>query len=116
MDISSSIHPAPSILASRVSELPNRGEAIKSQATFAPSPQAQSPGNNFASAFADAIGEVNSIQVEASESIRSVAAGESQDLHGTMVAVEKAGIALKFTTQLRNKMVEAYQEIMRMQV
>lgn len=116
MDISSTIHPAPSILASRVSELPSRSEAIKSQAMSAPTSDTKGAEKGFASAFSDAIGELNSVQVEATESIRSVAAGESQDLHGTMIAIEKAGIALKFTTQLRNKMVEAYQEIMRMQV
>ena len=109
MDISSTIAPAPSILASRVSELPS---PIKASAPA----EGQRAEKGFATALSNAIGDVNSLQADAADQIKAVAAGESQDLHGTMIAIEKAGIALKLTTQIRNKAIEAYQEIMRMQV
>jgi len=42
--------------------------------------------------------------------------GESRDLHEVMLAVEKANISFQFLTQVRNKALDAYQEIMKMQV
>ncbi len=42
--------------------------------------------------------------------------GETQDLHTTMIAVQKADLSFQMMMQVRNKIVQAYQEIMRMQV
>jgi flagellar hook-basal body complex protein FliE len=42
--------------------------------------------------------------------------GQAPSVHDTMIAMEKADVSLRLTTKVRNKVVEAYQEIMRMQV
>ena len=75
------------------------------------SPLAES--GNF---FGELVGKVNDLQTQADSKIKNMMTGESRELHEVMIAVEKAGISFQFLTQVRNKAVEAYQEIMRMQV
>ncbi|PIT99177.1 MAG: flagellar hook-basal body complex protein FliE [Bdellovibrionales bacterium CG10_big_fil_rev_8_21_14_0_10_45_34] len=70
----------------------------------------------FASTLKDAITSVNSLQKNADLSAQKLVAGDRQSLHETMVAMEKADIALRLMVQVRNKLIDAYQEIMRMQV
>ncbi|OGS35101.1 MAG: flagellar hook-basal body complex protein FliE [Elusimicrobia bacterium RIFOXYB2_FULL_49_7] len=62
------------------------------------------------------IKDVNSMQNHADRSIEKMVAGEITDVHQVMVAVEEANTAFSLMTELRNKMLDAYQEIMRMQV
>lgn len=62
------------------------------------------------------VGKVNDLQTQADSKIRNMMTGESRELHEVMIAVEKAGISFQFLTQVRNKAVESYQEVMRMQV
>ena len=73
------------------------------------------PGN-FADTLKTAIGSVNELQKDADTKIQRLATGQSTNLHETMIAVEKADIALRLMLQVRNKVIEAYQEVMRMQV
>ncbi len=60
--------------------------------------------------------EVNHLQTSADVAAQKLASGQDKDIHNTMIAMEKAGVALQLTMQVRNKVLEAYQEIMRMQV
>lgn len=76
----------------------------------------QQIGDKFAEALKSSISEVNQAQVAADRAAEQVAAGETKDLHGTMIKLEEADISLRLMVQVRNKAVEAYQEIMRMQV
>ena len=73
-------------------------------------------GPLFADTLAKSIEEVNHLQKEADQAIEKLASGESQNVHGAMLAVNKADTAFRMTMQVRNKIVEAYQEVMRMQV
>lgn len=77
---------------------------------------ATSPTQDFSKAFGDAINKVNDLQNQANTAIEKLATGESQGLHEVMIAMEKASISFQFLTQVRNKALESYQEIMRMQV
>ena len=52
---------------------------------------------------------------EADQMAREFAVGKDHDLHEVMIASEKAGLSLRFLLQIRNKLLEAYQQIMRMQ-
>jgi flagellar hook-basal body complex protein FliE len=58
---------------------------------------------------------VNSELQEADQKMAEFAVGESQDLHEIMITSEKAGISFKLLMEIRNHLLEAYQEIMRMQ-
>lgn len=74
------------------------------------------PVKNFADSLKDAVQSVNDLQKNADVMSQKLATGESKNIPEVMLAVEKADIALKLMVQVRNKMIEAYQEIMRMQV
>lgn len=70
----------------------------------------------FSSFLSDAMNKVNQAQVESSNLADRFAAGEITDLHQVTVAGQKASVMLQMTMQVRNKMIESYQEIMRMSI
>lgn len=76
--------------------------------------------NNEKVSFSDflnnAISDVNKLQIESERLNEAFAAGKIDNIHQVTIAAEKADIALQFTVQIRNKILEAYQEIMRMPV
>ncbi len=66
--------------------------------------------------FTELIGKVNDLSVQSDQMVQKLATGENRSLHETMIAVEKASISFQFMSQIRNKALEAYQEVMRMPV
>ena len=62
------------------------------------------------------IKEVNASSQEAEKSSMDLASGKSSNIHETMLAVTKAELGFNMMVQMRNKVIEAYQEVMRMQV
>lgn len=70
----------------------------------------------FSSLLKDALNKVNALQLQSDEYKQLLATGDVDNLHDVTIAAEKASIALQLTLAIRNKVVEAYQEIMRMQV
>jgi len=85
----------------------------------ASSPSTSSLGEtlrDFVAMLEEAVSAVDSLQQRADEAAKALATGQSQDVHSVMIALEQANLALQLTIQVRNKLVEAYQEIMRMQV
>jgi len=83
----------------------------------APSKKTDDPeSRGFGDFLRDSIGQVNrQIQSADHEALR-MAAGEGDSIHEAMIGLEKASISLQFMIQVRNKVVEAYHEIMRMQI
>ncbi len=73
-------------------------------------------GDSFGKMLKDSVEEVNQMQSEADRSIEQLIAGESKNLHETMIAMEKASISFQLMMEVRNKIIEAYQDVMRMQV
>jgi flagellar hook-basal body complex protein FliE len=73
-------------------------------------------GAAFGEILKDAISTVNELQKQSDSEIQKVMTGESQDLHNTVMAMQKADLSFQMMMQVRNKIVQAYQEIMRMQV
>ena len=72
--------------------------------------------NPFHEFLTDTLGEVNGLIKETERLNMELAAGRITDVSEVVIASEKAGIATQLTMQVRNRAVEAYQEIMRMQV
>ena len=72
-------------------------------------------GPTFADALGRALSDVERLQSEGDRNAEQVAMGGG-NLHETALAMEKADIALRVATKVRNKIVDAYQEIMRMSV
>jgi flagellar hook-basal body complex protein FliE len=87
-------------------------------ATFLPtaSTQKTQEGNSFASWIAQEVGSVNSTIINADSDIQKLAVGEAQSLHEVMIHLEEAKLSFQLLAQVRNKLLEAYQEVMRMQV
>jgi len=73
-------------------------------------------GESFGKIFINMISDTNNLQSEAAELAQKFATGEITDIHDVMIAAEKAGVAFEMVLEIRNKLVEAYQEMMRMQV
>jgi flagellar hook-basal body complex protein FliE len=71
---------------------------------------------DFNNVLKSAMGEVGDLQEKANQSIQQMVGEGKGDLQETMIALEKADVSFKLMMQIRNKVLDAYQEIMRMQV
>ncbi|UFJ42123.1 flagellar hook-basal body complex protein FliE [Brevibacillus humidisoli] len=69
---------------------------------------------SFSDYLSNAMGQVNQAQLGAQELTKQYAAGQVDDIHQVMIAGQKASVMLQLTMQVRNKVIESYQEIMRM--
>ena len=72
------------------------------------------PGSDFKKILSSAIQEVNNLQTRANESVQEMVSGKT-DIHTTMIAMEKSGISFRLMLAVRNRMIAAYEEVMRMQ-
>ncbi|WP_256240321.1 flagellar hook-basal body complex protein FliE [Bacillus sp. V3B] len=70
----------------------------------------------FSSFLKNSIEKVNQTQIESDKMTEKLALGQDVDLHEVMIASQKASVTMQLTLEVRNKAVEAYQEMMRMQV
>jgi flagellar hook-basal body complex protein FliE len=78
-------------------------------------PGAGQPGE-FQKVLAGTIQDLQSLNTEASNSVHKFLTGENEELHTAILATERAEVAFQLGLQVRNKVVSAYQEIMRMQL
>ncbi|WP_324717718.1 flagellar hook-basal body complex protein FliE [Carboxydochorda subterranea] len=74
------------------------------------------PARPFSEVLRDAIEQVNALQLQAQDAAEALARGDVQDVHQVSLAIERAQLALELTVAVRNKVLEAYQEVSRMQV
>jgi flagellar hook-basal body complex protein FliE len=79
-------------------------------------PALKEPGSSFGEVLENAIQEVNELQTQAGTETQKLMTGEIKDIHTAMIAVQKADISFQMMMQVRNKLVTAYQEIMKMPV
>jgi len=87
-----------------------------SRTTASGSRAVEEQGQSFGNLLQKALQEVDRLQDEAEAASRAFVEWKVEDLHQVILAGEKAALALQLTVQVRNKVVEAYQELMRMQV
>lgn len=80
------------------------------------SPSEAGSGEAFESAFASAIARVDQFRLEAEGSAERFMRGENEEVHQVVLAAQRAEIAFETFLGVRNKVVSAYQEIMRMQL
>lgn len=71
---------------------------------------------SFGDILAGAINKVNEAQLKADDLTRQFLVGEVQDIHQVTIAMQEARLTMQLALEVRNKIVEAYQEIARMQV
>lgn len=72
--------------------------------------------DQFGKFLNDAMADLNAQQITVDNLNNGFVKGEISDVHQLMIASQKASLGLELTVQVRNKVIEAYQEIMRMQV
>jgi flagellar hook-basal body complex protein FliE len=85
--------------------------------TLEPAPSsAEVTQKSFADTLNAAIGSVNELQKTSDKAMQNLATGRTDNVADVMIAAEKADIALKLMMQVRNKIIDAYQEVMKMQV
>lgn len=73
-------------------------------------------GQKFSNFLNEAIQSVNNQQIQSDTMTQKLINGEDVDLHEVMIASQKASITLNATMEVRNKVIDAYQEIMRMSI
>lgn len=78
-------------------------------------PQGASP-SSFAGALEKMVNEVNQKQVASGQAVHDLQSGQNASLHQTMIAMEEASVSFQLMVEVRNKVLESYQELMRMQV
>lgn len=71
---------------------------------------------SFSSFLKQSIEKVNEAQIESDQLTEKLARGQDVDLHQVMIASQKSSVTMQLTLEVRNKAIEAYQEMMRMQV
>lgn len=79
-------------------------------------PSSSESQQNFGAYLKNAINDVNTNQVQSDVLTEKLVLGENVELHDVMIAAQKATITLNATMEVRNKVIEAYQEIIRMPV
>ena len=75
-----------------------------------------SRGSEFSNILQGAIDQVEGASNSANQSVQNFLSGDGEDLHSTVLAVQRANLEFDMLMQVRNKVVSAYQEVMRMQM
>lgn len=79
-------------------------------------PVAEAGAPSFKELLSQAIAEVDQAHKVSDQQIQGVLSGEVQDVHSAMIAMQKADLSFQMMMQVRNKLIDAYHEVMRMQV
>ena len=100
-----------------MSEILIRGGDLLPTSLNSPQPAGNSGGaNDFSTVLKGAIEDINNLQNKADEAITKVQLDNTASIHEAVIALEKADVSFRAMMQVRNKIVEAYQEVMRIQV
>jgi flagellar hook-basal body complex protein FliE len=81
-----------------------------------PSTSSAGQSGDFQKVLTGAISQVESLNNSAADSVQKFLRGDNEELHTTILATQKAELAFQLGLQVRNKVVDAYQEIMKMQM
>lgn len=90
--------------------------SIRLESTGSLSEKSSKDTISFSTFLNESLDKVNSLEKETEEYNLRLSTGELDNIHEAMIAAQKADIALQLTMQIRNKVLDAYKEIMRMQI
>jgi flagellar hook-basal body complex protein FliE len=104
--------------------LPNADAALPKIAPLTPAeiapPQeissAQPSSDSFASLLGQMVSGVNAQQITANQAVSALQSGQNVPLHQAVIAMEEANVSFQLMVEVRNRLLDAYQEIMRMQI
>lgn len=89
---------------------------LGTQSVAAKAPEAKAGSASFADTFKQYLGEVTDLQQQASDAVRDLTTGQSNDLAGVMGAMEKSDLAFKTLVAIRSKLMTAYEELRNMPI
>jgi flagellar hook-basal body complex protein FliE len=81
-----------------------------------PQPQDVQAGRSFSDFLGQMVSDVNAKQAAAGSAVEGVLTGQNMPLHQAMIAMEEASVSFQLMVEVRNKLLESYQELMRMQI
>lgn len=99
-----------------IAQLQRLQQAATDDPRALPTPASPGGQRDFSNALKDAVERVDEAQKAADGQIEAFVAGEQEDVHEVVIAMNEAKLSFQLMTQVRNRMLEAYQELMRMQV
>ncbi len=79
-------------------------------------PSAAPTTNTFADLLGDQLQKINAQHIEADQAVQQFATGQTDNIHDVVLSVTKADLAFRMVLEIRNRLIESYQEVMRMQV
>ncbi len=91
-------------------EIPNHQNPFSNQT------EAGAGSRSFTQMLSESMDKVNEIQLQADHAAKELIAGRNKNIHETMLMIEKADMSFRLMMQVRNKVIDAYKEIMRMQI
>lgn len=95
-------------------------EAVMGSAARAYAPSAltspQMPSTSFSQLVANGVGEVNRQLLDSQQGLQTLALGDAQNLHQVMIRLEESKLTFQLMLQVRNRLLESYQDIMKMQI
>lgn len=91
-------------------------EMVKPLDPIGADPKTSGGGNEFQAILSGAIDNVKSTRQDADQQISSWMSGEQTDIHQVATSIQKASLTFEVALEVRNKMMQAYQEVMRMQI
>lgn len=105
-------------LASRLDAFSPEVMPLKPSETAAPTQisSTQPAGDSFASLLGKMVTDVSAQQNDAMQSVRAVQGGQNVPLHQAVIGMEEANVSFQLMVEVRNRLLESYQEIMRMQI
>ena len=86
---------------------------LSAPAKLQPSPK---EGTTFGNILEDQLEQVNNLHGQADDAVKELAAGNAENVHETVMSVVEADLSLRLIIEIRNRLIESYQEIMRMQI
>ncbi len=105
----------PLALKAYTNSLANGTQAAGQAASTAKNLIGTNQAKSFSSTIKASLNKVNDMQLDKNAMIKSFASGENQNTHELMIALQKAGMAMRMTSAVRNKALEGYRELMKMQ-
>ncbi len=91
-------------------------DTATSGSTALPSSGVSGAGGDFTNVLGQMVGEVNEKQVAAGQAVSGLLSGGNVSLHQAMISMEEANVSFQLMIEVRNKLLDSYQELMRMQV
>jgi flagellar hook-basal body complex protein FliE len=89
---------------------------LQQVAETTPAADASAPSSSFTDLLGKAVQEVNGKQSAATDAINGLLSGQNVSLHSAMISMQEANVSFQLMVEVRNKLLDSYQELMRMQI